>query len=132
MSNSASFADKWKSFWEKASPVFKKIGNIFSQTGFWIWRLRKVLMAIPVVYAAVRLAIDNMNRLPENVGLNLQEAGEFALMVTRNYAVFGPLGVTIFCLILMFCSRKPLFPWVVSIFTLVLPVLIWLTNVYPA
>lgn len=53
-------------------------------------------------------------------------------MVTRNYAVFGPLGVTIFCLILMFCSRKPLFPWVVSIFTLVLPVLIWLTNVYPA
>ena len=80
MSNSASFADKWKSFWEKASPVFKKIGNIFSQTGFWIWRLRKVLMAIPVVYAAVRLAIDNMNRLPENVGLNLQETGEFALI----------------------------------------------------
>ena len=132
MSSSASFMDKWKSFWEKVSPVFQKTGNVLGRIGFWIWRLRKALMAIPVVYAAVRLAIENMNRLPESVGLNLQETGEFALMVTRNYAVFGPLGVTLFCLILMACSRKPLFPWIVSIFTLVLPVLIWLTNVYPA
>ena len=52
------------------------------------------------------------------------------MMVTRNYAVYGPLLVTGFCLLLMFCSRKTLFPWIISIFTLVLPYLIYLTNIY--
>ena len=89
-------------------------------------------MAIPVVYLAIQIANANMERLPEAVGLNLQSSGEFALMVTREYAVYGPLGITAFCLMLMFFSRKTIFPWVISIFTLVLPYLIYLTNVYPA
>lgn len=132
MSNSAAFVDKWKAFWGKVNAVFQKIGYVVGQIGTWIYRLRKIIMAIPVVYFAVKLAVENMERLPEAVGLNLQSTGEFAQLVTRNYAVYGPLGVTAFCLLLMFCSRKPLFPWIVSIFTLALPILIWLTNVYPA
>lgn len=132
MSNYAAFVDKWKSFWAKANPVFHKIGYVIGQIGVWLYRLRKIFMAAPVVYFAVKLAVENMRRLPESVGLNIQSTGEFAQLVTRNYAVYGPLAVTLFCLLLMFCSRKPVFPWVVSIFTLVLPLLIWLTNVYPA
>jgi hypothetical protein len=89
-----------------------------------------VLFAIPVVYFALYFARLNWNMLPEQVGLNLQSNGEFAMMVTRNYAVFGPLCVTGFCLLLMFCSRKTVFPWIISIFTLVLPYLIYLTNLY--
>ncbi len=129
MLNLSGFSEKWKAFW--ASPVFQKTGHVFRLIGIWLYRLRKVFLAIPVVYAAVKLAVENANRLPEAVGINLQSTGEFAHLVTREYAVYGPLGVTLFCLLLMFCSRKPLFPWVVSIFTLALPVLIWLTNVYP-
>ena len=86
-------------------------------------------MAIPVVYLTFQIASLNMERLPEAVGLNLQSNGEFALMVTREYAVYGPLGLTGFCL-LMFFSRKTLFPWVISIFTLVLPYLLYFTNLY--
>lgn len=132
MSNSAGFVEKWNGIRAKVSPVYRKIKYVIGQICTWIYRLRKVIMAAPVVYFAVKLAAENMERLPETVGLNLQSTGEFAQLVTREYAVYGPLGVTGFCLLLMFCSRKTLFPWIVSIFTLALPYLIWLTNIYPA
>lgn len=124
MSNTGTFLEKTKS-------VCDKVGSVIGSICSWIYKLRKLIMAAPVVYLAIRIAIANSNRLPEAVGMNLQSSGEFAMMVTRNYAVFGPLLVTGFCLLLMFCSRKTLFPWIISIFSLVLPYLIYLTNLYP-
>ena len=123
---------KWKMVWGKISPILDKIEEVIGVICRCIFRLRKVFMAIPVVYLAVRIANANRERLPEAVGLNLQSTGEFAVMVTREYAVYGPLGITAFCLLLMFFSRKTIFPWVISMFTLVLPYLIYLTNIYPA
>ena len=114
----------------KLRQVCGKIGDVIGLICTWIFRLRKIFMAAPVVYLAIRIAAANAERLPEYVGLNLQSSGEFAMMVTRNYAVYGPLDVTAFCLLLMFCSRKTLFPWIISIFSLVLPYLIYLTNIY--
>ena len=130
MSNTGTFSDNVKTAYEKVRLVFGRIGNVIGLICTWIYRLRKVIMAIPVVVLAIRIASANMERLPEYVGLNLQSSGEFAMMVTRNYAVFGPLCVTGFCLLLMFCSRKTFFPWMISLFTLVLPYLIYLTNLY--
>ena len=121
---------KWKEVWGKISAVLNKIEEVIGVILRCIFRLRKVFMAAPVVYLAVQIANANLERLPEVVGLNLQSTGEFAVMVTRDYAVYGPLGITAFCLMLMFFSRKTLFPWVVSIFTLVLPYLIYFTNMY--
>lgn len=121
---------KWKEIWAKISRVFDIIQEVIGVICRCIFKLRKVFMAIPVVYLAITIANANLERLPEVVGLNLQSTGEFAMMVTREYAVYGPLGVTAFCLMLMFFSRKALFPWVVSIFTLVLPYLIYFTNYY--
>lgn len=132
MSNTGTFSENFKTVYGKVRTVCGKIGDVIGLICNWIYRLRKVFMAVPVVYAAIRIAIANMDRLPEYVGLNLQSSGEFAMMVTRNYAVFGPLMVTGFCLVLMFCSRKALFPWIISIFTLILPYLIYLTNIYTA
>lgn len=130
MSNTGTFSENMKTAYGKVREVCGKIGNVIGLICTWIFKLRKVFMAIPVVYLAIRIAVANSDRLPEAVGLNLQSNGEFAMMVTRNYAVYGPLLVTGFCLLLMFCSRKTLFPWIISIFTLVLPYLIYLTNIY--
>lgn len=124
------FVNQVKAGWQKISPVVYKIKRILGSVFSWIYRLRKIIMAAPVVIAALKLAGDNAQRLPEMVGLNLQSTGDFAIMVTRHYAVYGPLGVTLFCLLLMFCSRKTVFPWIVSIFSLTLPWLIYLTNLY--
>ena len=130
MSNSGTFTESVKIAYGKVRAICERIGKVIGIICTWIFRLRKIIMAIPVVYLAVRIAVTNMQRLPEQVGLNLQSSGEFAMMVTRSYAVFGPLCVTGFCLLLMFCSRKTVFPWIISIFSLVLPYLIYFTNLY--
>ena len=96
----------------------------------WICKLYKVFLAAPVVWYAIRFARENMERLPEEVGLDIQSTGEFARMISRQEAVYWPLGITLFCLVLMFVSKKPILPWVISIFTLVLPWLIWILNYY--
>ena len=96
----------------------------------WVYRLRSVILAIPVVVAAMMLANYNRDHLPETVGINLQSNGLYAQMVDKEVAVMGPLAVTAFCLLLTVSSKKPLFPWVISIFTLVLPPLLWFLNYY--
>lgn len=126
----STFVQTTKDIWGKVSRVFKVIEEVIGVICGCIFKLRKIFMAAPVVYAAIRIAMQNMERLPEAVGLNIQSTGEYAMMVTREYAVYGPLGITAFCLVLMFFSRKTLFPWVISIFSLVLPYLIYFTNMY--
>ena len=72
-----------------------------------------------------------MKNLPEEVGIGLQSTGEFAYTVSRELAVMGPMVLTGCCLVMMFCSRKAIYPWAVSIFTLVLPLLLLVSNIYP-
>lgn len=117
---------------QKVGAVFRKIGAVLSQIGKWVYKLRSVLLAIPVGIGAFILARRNMELLPEAVGINLLANGEYQWTVSRSVAVMGPLAVTAVCLLLMFCSRRVLYPWLISLFTLVLPLLIWVTNVFPA
>ena len=117
---------------EKRSKTIEKINLWITFTGTLLFRLRKIVMAAPVVYFALKLASHNREVLPEQVGINLQSSGEFAQMISRDMAVMGPLGLTAACLLLMLCSRKAMYPWAISIFTLVLPLLILISNLYPA
>lgn len=117
---------------EENVSVWKKICNVIGAVFMWLYRLRSVFLAAPVVIAALKLASYNLEHLPEQVGVNLQASGEFATMISRELAVMCPLGVTAACLVLMFVSRKALYPWAISVFTLVLPVLLLLSNQYPA
>lgn len=108
-----------------------KVNQWINLVGLWLFRLRKFVLAAPVVYYALRLAAYNAKNLPPQVGLNLQSSGEFALTISRQLAVMGPLGLTAGCLVLMFLSRKAMYPWAVSVFTLALPLLLLLSNIYP-
>ena len=114
-----------------AGSVLKKISRVFGLILTWIYRLRGIFLAIPVVYAAMKLASYNMEHLPQVVGINLQSSGAFADTISREFAVYGPLGVTAACLVLMLCSRKVMYPWAISVFTLILPVILLLSNRYP-
>ena len=112
--------------------TLQNINSLISFIGNVLFRLRKLVLAVPVVYWALKLAFYNREHLPEQVGLNIQSSGEFAQMISRDMAVMGPLGLTAACLLLMFCSRKAMYPWAISVFTLVLPLLILFSNLYPA
>lgn len=122
--------NKENEFIRKAGNVYRKASKVIDAICIWVFRLRKVIMAAPVVYYALKLARENADRLPKEVGLNLQSTGEFAHTVSRTVAVQGPLLITAAALALMFISKKAVFPWVVSILTLVLPYLIYFTNFY--
>lgn len=137
------FIDKflalWKRFCEASRPVIQKIGHYAKELGAackvvgkLLYRLRKVFLAIPVGWGAVYLAFYNLKHLPKVVGLDLQISGDFDIQVVRELAVLGPVALTALCLLLMFVSRRTLTPWLVSIFSLALPVLILLTNAFPA
>ena len=115
----------------KAKSVIGKVNRVINLIGLWLFRLRKFVLAAPVVYYALKLAEYNRTHLPEQVGINLQSTGEFAQYISRNMAVMGPLALTGGCLVLMFCSRKAMYSWAISIFTLALPLLLLLSNAYP-
>lgn len=117
---------------QRYKTTIAKINSLISFISSVLFRLRKLVMAAPVIYWAVKLALYNREHLPEQVGINLQSSGAFEQMIPRDIAIMGPLGLTAACLLLMFCSRKAMYPWAISIFTLVLPMLILFTNLYPA
>lgn len=136
MSNSGDFQEYRDNIEEKPEETkktgsFQKVWNVMRMIGNLIYRLRKIIMTIPVVYYAIVFGVYNAKYLPDRVGLVLQSNGEFAQTVSRGLAVMGPLGVTAACLLLMFCSRRTLYPWLISIMSLLLPMLILLLNNYP-
>lgn len=132
-------AEKWQGFRSKvladvnsADNGYHKVKKVIGIIVMVLYRLRKVFLAIPVIYYALKLARYNIVHLPETVGIHLQSNGAFADTISRSTAVSGPLAVTGLCLVLMLFSRKALWPWAVSLFSLVLPLLILVSNLYPA
>ena len=112
-----------------SEPSAKKvIGSVI----MFFYRARKFIMALPVAYYALRIAIYNSVRLPTEVGIFLQNNGNFLRMIDRGTAVVVPLAVTFGCLALMMFSRKAMYAWAISIFSLALPLLILISNIYPA
>ena len=118
--------------WQKIKQILAKIGEVIEVIVNLVYKLRKVFMAAPVVYYAIKLARYNAANLPAVVGINLQASGAFAQTLTRQMAVMGPLGITAAWLVLMFLSRKGMYPWAVSVFSLTIPILLLLSNRYPA
>ena len=134
-----SISDKWDAIVENSAPACKKAGNFFGKLGSTItkvWKFtvkfKQFILTIPVAAGALILALRNMRLLPKQVGFGLQLDGTFDFVVARGIAVLGPLAITAMCLLLMFCSKRVLTPWLVSVFSLAIPIVLWIMNCYPA
>ncbi len=110
--------------------VWKNIWSVLKLTSKWAYQLRSLLLSIPVFVCAVCLAIRNAAMLPSTVGINILASGEYQWVVDRLVAVLAPLAITVICLLLMACSKKILFPWLISVMSLALPVLLWIINLF--
>ena len=117
---------------EKAENGYQKATKIWEKAKPWIWAGRKILLSIPVVWLMLYFARLNWNVLPEQVGLNLQTTGEYAQYISKQMAVYGPMGVTGGCLAMMFLSRKTVYPWMICMFSMLLPLLILISNIFPS
>ena len=135
------FVEKWNALFHKDQPVeepaeektnTEKMMCIIHHIGLWCYRLRGVIISIPVIGAALKLARVNYELLPDAVGIDLQTTGEFSRIVSKEVAVYGPLAVTALCLMMVLMSRKTAYPWLVSVMTLLIPLIILMTNVFPA
>ena len=124
--------EKAAPYLEKAKVFWRKMKEIWAVARPWIWRFRKVLLAIPVVYFGLYFARLNWNLLPDQVGLSLQSTGEYAKYISKEMAVYGPMGITGGCLAMMFLSRNTVYPWMICMFSMLLPALILITNIFPA
>lgn len=133
------FMIKWEAFSVKMRPMVEKTGSFFSKVGgkiVYAWNyvmmFKKIFLTVPVAVLAVILAIRNLFSLPPMVGLILGTDGEFTLEVIREVAVLGPLAVTAICLLLVFLSKRTLTPWMVSLFSALLPIWILFLNTFPS
>ena len=114
----------------------EKEKSLFRVICEWIFKLRSVFLAIPVVCAAIILAVENAAKLPAKLLLYVPVSQQAlltskAIEFSRDTAVYFPLAVTGLCLVFMFCSRRTVYPWLISIFTLVLPVFFRFISVFP-
>lgn len=117
---------------EKFGEGICAIGAFFKKNWRMSLELRKVIMAAPVVLLMLTLAGKSRQMLPDMVGINLLENGEFAQMVAREAAISGCMAVTVIALVFMFLSRKTVYPWLISLLSLLLPLLLIVTNNFPA
>ena len=135
------FFDKVKNLFQGPQQASESQEDGKQQTKFrrvwnWIYKFRSVFLAIPVAVAAIILAITNAAKLPEKVMLYIPSVEQKEVLVKlvemdRGTAIFVPLLVTLFCLLMVFCSRRVLYPWLISIFSLVLPLFLMFTSVFP-
>ena len=130
---------KWNKLGDTLAPVMAKIksgARVVAKGMRTIWRhifaMRRIFISIPVAVAAVVLAVRNQAVLPAVVGLDLQNNGTFSIQILREIAVLGPLASTALCLLLVFCSKRTLTPWLVSVFSLSIPFVIQILNTFPA
>lgn len=128
----AKLCDKTRPFFQKTGEVFRKIWSVLKVIGNYLFRMRALFLTVPVAIAAVWMAIWNGNHLPQDVGIWLQSDGSFSVMVPRQLAVMAPLAITALCVLFIIASKKTVYPWLISVFSLVLPVLIYFVNAYPA
>lgn len=113
-----------------------KNAELFRSVCAWVYKLRSVFLAVPVVLAAVIMAIYNSVHLPESVNLCVPSFANDAvsvsiLEISKGFAIFGPLLITTLCLVMVFCSRRVVYPWLISLFSLVLPLFIYFASVFP-
>ena len=113
---------------QKFKAFFAKVWFVLKLTVKWGYQLRSLVLSIPVFVCAAALAIRNAKPLPMYV--TAVSIGQNNYVITRGVAVLVPLAVTCICIVLMLCSKKMLYPWLVSVLSLVLPWVIWLASTF--
>ena len=134
-----SFMVKWNDFTENVRPYISKVKEVttpIAQKVSFVWKyimkFKKLFLCVPIAVFALILALRNLFSLPALVGIILAANGEFSFEMLREIAVIVPLLVTGLCLLFVFMSKRTLTPWLISVFSLVLPIWILFINTFPS
>ena len=112
---------RMRKFMEPVDKVLATIGKV-------LYHLRKIFMAIPVVIVGMKVFVYAKEKLPQDVGILLQENGTYKYLLDKATTLQACMILTGGCLLMMFLSRKIVYPWVISLFSLVLPLFLVFSN----
>lgn len=150
------FVDAVSPFNRGVRQVFRAIARTFRNLWKYVFWFRSVILAAPMAVVAVVLAAQNMNRLPEQVSYTkilfytekmpknfeflFSTDAENALFdifvlsqdfLTRTQAVFMPLAMTAVCIVLMIFSKRMLYPFLIGLLTLAMPIVLYIFTMFP-
>lgn len=112
----------------KSGQKLKDVGTVLRLTFKWAYKLRSLVLSIPVAVIALALAVRNLAQLPAQVSFRLLQ---YQFVISKGIAVSLPVAITAVCLCMMLMSKKMLYPWLISVFSLVLPIALWFTYLFP-
>lgn len=105
----------------------KSAGENFKSVLRWAFRLRGVALSVPVAVIAVILAMNNMAALP---GPLMVGAGQNVITLSKSVLIMGPLALTALSILMTLFSKRVVYPWLISLFTLLLPLALWFTMTF--
>ena len=112
----------------KSGQKLKDVGTVLRLTFKWAYKLRSLVLSIPVAVIALALAVRNLAQLPDQVSFRLLQ---YQFVISKGIAVSLPVAITAVCLCMMLMSKKMLYPWLISVFSLVLPIALLFTYLFP-
>lgn len=153
------FVDAVSPFNRGVRQVFRAIARTFRNLWKYVFWFRSVILAAPMAVAAVILAARNMSRLPEEISYtkilffteNMKKIPRFLRVLfseeaenvlfdvfvmsqdflSRNQAVFMPLALTAVCIVLMIFSKRMMYPFLIGLMTLALPIVLYIFTYFP-
>lgn len=121
----------FSNLWKKTKPareVLAKVGQYIKKFFTYVYKFRAIILVVVTLIAAIIMASYCKANLPETVGIDLQSDGTFSKYITRDQAVNCSFILTALSLVFVLISKKTLYPWLISLFTFAVPVLILVTN----
>ena len=134
---------KVRPVWDVIAAIFRGIGRVFALAWKYIFLFRGIIISAPLAAAAVIVATWGQKNLPEMVEIThivLDKDAEGAIFglfamttetISRDVAVFAPLTLTGVCIVMTILSKRTLYPWLIGMLTLCLPIVMYLLNTYP-
>ena len=134
---------KVRPVWDVTKKVFSVIGNVFRVIWKILFGIRGILISAPVAAAAIYIASWAQEHLPEAVEIThvmIDKEAEGAIfglfvmtteMLARDVVIVSSLALTALCLICTIFSKRTLYPWLISVLTLCLPIVMYYLNTYP-
>lgn len=105
----------------------KSAGENFKSVLRWVFRLRGVALSVPVAVVAVILAVNNAAVLPGPLEIG---AGQNVITLSKSVLIMGPLALTALSILMTLFSKRVVYPWLISLFTLLLPLALWFTMTF--
>lgn len=134
---------KVRPVWDVIAGIFREIGRFFALLWKYIFMFRGILISAPVIVLGALMIVwarDNLPEMVEITHLVLDPEAENAIFgsfvmvtesISRDLAIGVPMALSGVCLACTILSKRTLYPWLMALLSMAMPVVIYLLNTHP-